>query len=346
MEKGAYILETIHGSQAYQTKMSNYYGLVASLAYYVSFQYSKSFILINKFESTTNIARLIRLFLLRDFTRLHDSIYRLIVNPEYSEAAVLEMDEKEGQQIIYEITIAKALDGFVKFLQTGSRSFLESARHLLRTLKEISAIEQDPGIWWVIRLLLLITDGVEDASLWKVLDDYFDIEDEQVKQYINALVYSQPIGIYELFITQRRSLKSVLNEDNKGSVVSIPTSSGKTKIAEIAILHSVKKDPECKVLYIAPFRSLAFEIENSLERVFEGTGITISHFYRGSMYGKLNELAIDESTVLIATPEKAKAILRGNKEVISQIKLAIISSFVEKLSCFNPSLSKLTFHNQ
>ena len=63
MERGASILEFIHGSESNKTELSNYYCLISSLAYYVSFQYSKSFILIKRIKTNTVISNLIALFL-------------------------------------------------------------------------------------------------------------------------------------------------------------------------------------------------------------------------------------------------------------------------------------------
>jgi hypothetical protein len=324
LERGAAILEMVHGAAANQKPVSNYYGLIGAMAYYVSFQYSKSFIFIGKIESTTNVARCIGLFLLRDFRGLNELIYSILFNATYSDEAIIENFEKEGNLRVYDVVIARALDGYVKYLQTGDQNLLEAARSQLTALKDIANMENDPGIWWVIRLLLLISQGFSDAAVWNVLSGYFSVDEQQVDAYIRSLVYMQPRGIYELFITQRNSLAKVLNEDAPGCVVSIPTSAGKTRIAELAILHTIQKDPGSKILYIAPFRSLAFEVENSMEQVFEHSGIGVSHLYGGSTYSKLDEMAIEESSLIIATPEKAKAILRGNNELIGQIKLAII----------------------
>jgi hypothetical protein len=85
MEKGASILEFIHGSEANKTELSNYYCLVSALAYYVSFQYSKSFILIRKIKTNTVISNLIALFLERNFTALTSSIDSIIVDVTYSD---------------------------------------------------------------------------------------------------------------------------------------------------------------------------------------------------------------------------------------------------------------------
>lgn len=327
IERGASILEFIHGSESNKTELSNYYCLISALAYYVSFQYSKSFILIRKIKANTIISNLISLFLERNFNELNGQIEKLIVDRSYSDESIskaFEENEESGEEKIYEITIAKSLNGLIKYLQTGNRDFLNKATENLSYLKEIAELNSEPSIWWVIRLLLLIAEGFKEASLWKSLSNHFDVDSLIIKKYIQSLVYLQPRGIFELFITQRKSLLKVLNTENSGCVVTIPTSSGKTRIAEIAILNCVTKNPDGKILYIAPFRSLAFEIENSLGKILAKVNIESSHLYGGNLYSRLDEKIVEESNVIIVTPEKAKAIIRGNKNIATQIKLVII----------------------
>lgn len=325
IEKGAALLEAVHSVESNKKSFSNYYGLVAALAYYVAFQYSKSYILIRKLESNTIISRYIALFLTRDFKSLENEIHSLLVNENYEDTSLAQSDEsiENRNSRIYEITIAKALSGYVQYFYTGNKDILARSKYLLRSLKEITEIGNEPEIWWVIRLLLLIADGFEEASLWNALSGYFDTEDSRIKKYIKSLVFSRPRGIYELFLTQRKSLDKVLNNDS-GCVVSIPTSSGKTRIAEIAILNCLTRDSSGKVLYIAPFRSLAFEVENTLEPILGNIGIAVSHLYGGGLYSSLDKEVVMDSGVIIATPEKAKAMMRGNSELLEEIKLVII----------------------
>lgn len=323
LEKGASLLEVVHASKTNRSLTSNYYGLIAALSYYVAFEYSKAFILITKFEATTPIASLLRQFLQRNFNELSSKLYPILVGDEYTDVVVAEDNQESGNQRIYEFTIAKALDAFIQYYRTGNVEILENAKTLLRNLKEIAELEEDVGVWWIVRLLLLISEGFNEASIWNVLPKYFDTTDDQVLGYIRSLVYMRPRGHYELFVSQREALSKVLSND-LGCVVSIPTSSGKTRLAELAILHSIKNNAQGKILYVAPFRSLAFEVENSLEKVFQHSGIRISHLYGGSLYSKLDQMSVEDAHVIIATPEKAKAILRANREAIGEISLAIL----------------------
>lgn len=327
MERGASLLEFIHGSESNKSELSNYYCLISAMAYYVSFQYSKSFILIKRIKTNTVLSNMIALFLERNFNRLNEEIEKIVVDLTYTDDFISNIsvsNNSDGDLKIHEITVAKSLNSFIKYFQTGDKSFLDSAKNNLKCLKEIAEVNSEPGIWWIIRLLLLICEGFNEASLWNSLSKYFDIDKKLTVKYIQSLVYLQPRGINELFISQRKSLIKVLNSDNSGCIVTIPTSSGKTRIAEIAILDCINNYPESKILYIAPFRSLAYEIENSLEKILSNVGITLSHLYGGNLYNRLDEKIIDESNVIIATPEKAKAIIRGNREIGKQIKLIII----------------------
>ena len=325
IEKGASVLEHVNGSPNVQTKYKNLYGLIAALGYYVSFQYSKSFILIKKLESDTVISSLVSLFLKRDFNHLLDSINQIVIDSNYSDDFLSEQFDIEDSTIkIYEITIAKALNSYVKYYHTGEFELLEVAKRNLKNLQEIAEIKGEPDIWWVIRLLLLILDGFTQSSLWQVLSEYFNTQDNLPLKYIQSLVYKTSGSITELFVTQRNSLPKVLDNKQEGSIVSIPTSSGKTRIGEVAILNCISTNPDAKVLFVAPYRSLAYEIENSLDEIFSNLDISISHLYGGSLFSKLDEKIIDESSVIVATPEKAKALLRSNAEILASLKLVIV----------------------
>lgn len=324
LEKGASILEYVHGSQQVETHLGTYHSLIAAMSYYVCFQYSKSFILIRKIEASTPVAKLITLFLSREYTALQNEIYSMAVDERYTDEYLSKQEIGfESNSKIYEFTIARALNNFVHYFYSGDIELLSTAKSLLRSLKEIVEIQAEPDVWWVVRLLILITDGFAESSLWNTLSTYFNTTEGLVNKYIHSLTFKKN-GVYELFITQRNALPTVLGNDDQGAIVSIPTSSGKTRIAEIAIVNCINEDIENKVLFIAPFRSLAYEVENSLDEIFSNIGIVTSHLYGGSLFSKLDEKVVEESNVIIATPEKAKAMLRGNSEILNQIKLVVV----------------------
>ena len=324
LEKGAEILEYIYGSSNNEINNRNYHVLISSLAYYSGFQYSKSFILIQKAEGNTIISSLISFFLKRDFTQLQNQINEILVVEKYTSISESERVNNRSLPIrIYEIVIAKSLGKLVGYLNFGTKNLLEEAKEDLRTLKDIAEAREEPDIWWILRLLLIIINGVEKASFWNVLGGYYNDLPLLAQKYIYSHVFSRYTKIHEFFSTQRKALEQVINKDD-GLIVSMPTSSGKTRIAEVGTLDCKIKNPDSKILFIAPYRSLAFEIENDLERVFTSTGIMVSQLYGGSLFNKLDEKIIEETDVIIATQEKAKALLRSNSEIIKSIKLIIL----------------------
>ncbi|MEA5464949.1 DEAD/DEAH box helicase [Leptothoe sp. PORK10 BA2] len=104
-----------------------------------------------------------------------------------------------------------------------------------------------------------------------------------------------------------------------------PTGSGKTTVAELAILQSLfpnNSDVEQHssqaplVIYLVPSRALATEVEAKLARVLKRSApphqqITVTGLYGGTDWGPTDAwLTADEKTVLICTYEKAEALMK------------------------------------
>lgn len=173
-------------------------------------------------------------------------------------------------------------------------------------------------------------------------------ENSLARQYVLALIYKQ-MPVTELFLSQRAVLPQLFSAEQSGIIVSIPTSSGKTRIAEMAILNALISNPEGKILYIAPFRSLAYEIENSFGDLFATAKIRVSHLYGGSLFTSLDVEELSEASIVIATPEKVKAIFRCQQDFFKELSLVVMDEghllgreqrqvcneiFYEELRCF------------
>lgn len=97
-----------------------------------------------------------------------------------------------------------------------------------------------------------------------------------------------------------------------------PTGSGKTAVAELAILQGLfpanGEDGAPLALYLTPSRALAAEVEAKLSAVLRrlsARSITVTGLYGGIDWGPTDAwLTADEPTVLICTYEKAEALIR------------------------------------
>lgn len=349
--KGAECLETIHSLKENELSYSNYYGLLASLAFYAGFQYSRSFILIKKFEEETPIASLLSLFLKRNFSELTDVVEEMVISQRYDDNQLSQADDiEEACGKAFEINIAKSLYCVIQYFYTGDETLIDTVKEKLNALLDIAKLESLVDLWWVVRLILIIVDGFAQSSLWNMLGVYMDLKRENslARQYVLALIYKQ-MPVTELFLSQRAVLPQLFSAEQSGIIVSIPTSSGKTRIAEMAILNALISNPEGKILYIAPFRSLAYEIENSFGDLFATAKIRVSHLYGGSLFTSLDVEELSEASIVIATPEKVKAIFRCQQDFFKELSLVVMDEghllgreqrqvcneiFYEELRCF------------
>src|SRR5699024_5408608 len=111
------------------------------------------------------ISKIVYLFLSRNYQELQNIINSMMVNKIYTDDYLSKSnDEIDSSKNIYEITIAKSLNNFIKYFHTGEKYLLEQAKTNLKNLKIIAEIKNEPDVWWVVRLLIIITDGISEAS--------------------------------------------------------------------------------------------------------------------------------------------------------------------------------------
>ena len=117
--------------------------------------------------------------------------------------------------------------------------------------------------------------------------------------------YVRRRGIELLFPPQMAAIRSGLTTDLE-LTVSLPTSSGKTLLAEFRIAATLHRDPEATVIYVAPYRLLARQVKRSFDRYLAPLGHTVQDL--GSGY----DLDTPErfGNVLVCTPERLDSLLR------------------------------------
>ncbi len=125
-----------------------------------------------------------------------------------------------------------------------------------------------------------------------------------------ALVtYLQRLRIPALYAPQIRAIQGGATRD-VDLVVSLPTSSGKTLIAEFRIAAALTRDPGSKAIYVAPYRLLARQVERSF-RATLGNVLKLDVQDLGSGFDPTYEGDKQaDPDVAICTPERLDALLR------------------------------------
>ena len=319
-EKAGDIIHYINSPDSVDHENSNFLLVISSLSFYLAAQYSKSFIVIQKVEENSTLISLVSCFLRKDFKNLLFEINKVQLNDEYLDGSISQIeDELEKNSKYYSAILSKALNLVLEYVYSGNEEFLILAQEHIKDIRELSSIDNEPVTWWIARLLIILINTFKQYSFWNVLPKL--IKHKITDNYVTQLALNDP-PITELFFAQYNAVQAM--QKSSDIVLSLPTSSGKTRIAEIAILDALANNPTSKVLYLAPFRSLSYEVEESMEKIFSPLGFTTTFLYGGGQYNKLDKALIENSNVIIATPEKAKAIIRADEDIANGINLLII----------------------
>ena len=318
MEEAAVLLNNVHLPHAQNDPASGFHILVASMAFYASGQYSRAFVSIRNVEAQTDLARMVALFIRK---RPNELISQL--NP-YLLADLSDFNDPwDLCEHAVTTAIARSLSLVLEYFATGESRHFEAAGGTLNIAMSLAQDYESPSHWWIARLLRLMIQGNGDASLWRILPPFFPDDLLLLNRYIRLLLFGNQ-SITELWRSQRDAVPVALDQSRHGAVVNMRTSSGKTRVAELAILQTLHVDPNVKILYLAPFRSLALEIEQTLGQVFDWCGFHVSHLYGGFRLSAADRQLAEDSSITIATPEKARAILRSSPELFDEVKLIVV----------------------
>jgi hypothetical protein len=158
--------------------------------------------------------------------------------------------------------IVEAADRLRRFLFAGSEQRLAEARDLLRAAATPAEGVDDLDARWVAAHLMALTDDTAGSSVWTGLPPSVP---PAVKQ---ALVLTDP-PVVTLWRPQRDIFAGdgpdVLDSQTRRIVMSLPTSAGKTLVAQMLALTHLATGLD-SVCYVAPMRSLGREVRDALRR--------------------------------------------------------------------------------
>lgn len=230
------------------------------------------------------------------------------------------------QEIITRET-ASALGILCAFMRWGDISRLEKALNKIRSIGQLMLHGHNEFSWLLAHLCAEATAGFVASSLRNALDKISERLNESGRTAIEQYIRLNYLSSRSLaWPSQIAGIQRV--SQYKSFALCTPTGSGKTTIAEIAILQSLftQQDQNISeqgylgiesaplVIYIVPSRALASEVEARLSRVFRRIRepvIVVTGMYGGTDWGPTDAwLTSDKPTVLICTYEKSEALVR------------------------------------
>jgi hypothetical protein len=207
--------------------------------------------------------------------------------------------------------IVEAGQGVLRFLIFGDRDAFRSSRHRLERLLGEGAEPATTDERWVAAHLYAYSDALDANSVWTCLPPHVPVAARRALTATSPPVLSLWPPQREL-LAERAEAQNLLDPDTKRAVLSIPTSAGKTLVAQILILSELASTGE-SVCLVAPQRSLIREIRRALlprvRALHKHMAPDLPDFL-ADFAAELFEQA--EPDVDVVTPERFAALLRAD----------------------------------
>ena len=196
---------------------------------------------------------------------------------------------------------AELLLTWERFLRMGDERVAETVKGLLEKmmlhsdlseaalLRNARVAMQQAAVLSVAKTLRGLTAGVPEAFVQGLLDD----------NVLTLLPPQHRLLVEEQFATR-----------TENALLNLPTSTGKTLLAECSVAAALKDGPGLAVI-VVPYVALGNQITASLKRHFQKTDIRVTGMFGGFKLESVIQPALRRE-VLVATPERLDAWLRYN----------------------------------
>ena len=134
-------------------------------------------------------------------------------------------------------------------------------------------------------------------------------------------------NILELLPSQRQAMQqNLFDVYANASIVQMPTSAGKTMLAEfnIVLTKSLRKD--AKVVYVVPSRALVNQVYFDLRKDLSAIGLNVERTSSASEIDptEADFLIADDVDIIVSTPEKLDLLIRRSHSSVEDVSLFII----------------------
>jgi helicase len=224
--------------------------------------------------------------------------------------------------------LSQASISFATFMIAGDEQIYQRA---LDGLASAHALARDQDLLtehWVASRLSDCFQQMAGRSVWRVLraQGFAD-------NYISTMTGFPWNPVHELWDSQLHALEhtetptssdgNMLSDDIKRLVISMPTSAGKTLLAELLIVRALLSSPGQKCVYVAPTRALVEEVEGKLHRRLRHIGYRVASVVGGFDAGGVEEEMLQTVDVAVLTPEKLDYLFRKRDPFVEHLSLLV-----------------------
>jgi helicase len=219
------------------------------------------------------------------------------------------------------VVVSYLLEGEVRGRRGQTLNIATELEVLLNKAHQYAELSSDPELMTWTRSVALIAAKLRSDSIWS--------NGLNINEKIDSLIRNMSTregAIYSMLPSQQEALGSNLLDPRQEAVVlQMPTSSGKTLMAELAAVQTISSYADAKIVYLTPTRALATQVKRTLGADLSDLDILVTA--AGSAFEEDPfELALLEQAkgVVVSTPEKLDLLLRAHADWFSNVRLVIV----------------------
>ncbi|MBV1907955.1 MAG: DEAD/DEAH box helicase [Kangiellaceae bacterium] len=346
------ITDVIHNGNPDDPEKS-FHTVLAASSYHLGHFSAKAFSLLNhgiEHENLSRIEKMLSLLMLRRFSDLKSSVLDWKLSGLGSDDSLAEKLDLEIDQLneLYEVddqiegfgiasvelptidlaitdNYSSAIFEFLFALETGNPALVDGAINRIENSLSVSAELNMLPQWWVLRITKHLFYDLWESSFHRVLPITPDQENSEnwtlLRWLFISSLFKRNKAEIDLWPSQLEGARRAVS-DFDDLVVSLPTSAGKTRIAELCILRCLAIGK--RVLFITPLRALSAQTEASLRKTFLPLGKTVSSLYGSIGTSDFEQDVIRSHDIVVGTPEKLDFALRNDPSLIDDVGLVVL----------------------
>ncbi len=328
------------------TSERGFHLLVAAAGYHLGRFSARAYSLLWKGLADANLSRMemgLAKIILRDLDGLTEDVEAWFASGQGSDDALIGLldqaelfgrdvdgdDEHEGPVdlllVALEDNFMAALAAAMLGIERGEEALISEARARLQNGIEVAAELELVPAWWTHRLTMHLLGDLWESSFHNVLpleSPGMEAGDwVELRKLFIASLYRRSKAEVELWPSQIHAARRVLDA-SANLVLSLPTSAGKTRIAELCILACLARGK--RIVFVTPLRALSAQTEAGLRRTFSPLGKTVSSLYGSIGVSGADEDALRSSDIVVATPEKLDFALRSDSALLKNVGLVVL----------------------
>jgi superfamily II DNA/RNA helicase len=309
-----------------------FHKVMAAAAYHLGHYSARSYCLLGSKLEDLNLNRaemIVALLMRRGLKQLEQESWTVLTDANRSDNGLSNSLEQrsigddDALQIILNDSIVRSINIFLYALETGLAAGTARAIELLEQVTTVSFEFGFVTLWWLSHVARHLIDDLWNHSLHVRIPP--NIPDNSnwatLREHFIDVLWSRDIAEIELWPSQLEAA-SRIQDSRDDLVAALPTGSGKTRIAELAILRSLADGK--RIVYVTPLRALSAQIERHLRRIFQPLKFSVS-----SLYGAIGNTDLDLDSlknrhIVVSTPEKLDFALRNDPALIDDVGLIVL----------------------